>query len=230
MIYIPLLLLKPGERFLDGKYTLILMDEAQDTNKTRMEIIAKSLPKEGQIVAVGDQLQAIYGFAGAGVDSMSKIRQLFNTGEPLPLSVSYRLPIKIIDFVIRFLVDHSSQGALSLSSYTSAPSFVDDIKPAPGAKLGLVELGSFKDFPLPPAHSGIDTAILCRTNAPLIRLFYDLTKKNILCNLLGRKEIGTGMQQISRKALKQCDSKQKPRDSDNFTITYAKLALHLFCL
>lgn len=227
MIYIPLLLLKPGEHFLDGKYTLILMDEAQDTNKTRMEIIAKSLPKEGQIVAVGDQLQAIYGYAGAGSDSLSNIQEMFNTGKPLSLPVSYRLPTKIIDFVNQFLVHHASQGVLSVSSYTSAPSFSDHIKAAPGAKPGFIALGSFGEFPIPPLDSGLDTAILCRKNDPLISLFYALTKQNILCNLLGRKEIGTGMQEQLRKALKQCAPKQIPEDSNSIPISYAMNALHL---
>lgn len=223
-IYMPLQLRKPGERFLDGKYPLILMDEAQDTNIIRMALIARSLPKGGQVIAVGDQLQAIYGFTGAGSDSMSKIQKIFKTGEPLPLSVSWRLPSLHATFVNKFLLRHANilgmPELLQSVSSSSLSSDAEHVKAAPDAGLGLLVLshGTFSDYPIEQ-----DSAVICRMNAPLVHLFFALARHNIVARFLGRKEIGSGMKKKLAEALKQYGSQILPSDS----ITQAEKALRL---
>jgi superfamily I DNA/RNA helicase len=223
-IYMPLQLRKPGERFWDGKYALILVDEAQDASKIRIELVAKSMPKGGQVVAVGDQLQTIYGYAGAASDSLSIIQESFKTGEPLSLSVSWRLPSLHADYVNDFLVRHADilriPGSVPSPRSSSVSTFTNHVKAKPYADSGLLvqSQGTFTDYPIPSDESRQDSAVICRTNAPLVHLYYALAKRNIVARLLGRKEIGSGMKKQLAKALKQYALPDRHIDSINCAV------------
>lgn len=65
----------------------LFIDEAQDTNSIQLQLLRQL--QASRYVFVGDPNQAIYGFRGAGVDSMERIQREFRCRE-LPLSVSYR--------------------------------------------------------------------------------------------------------------------------------------------
>jgi superfamily I DNA/RNA helicase len=65
MIYGPLLL-----NVKLTQYDWVLIDEAQDTNKARRLMAIRMLKPTGRLMAVGDDRQAIFGFAGADADSM----------------------------------------------------------------------------------------------------------------------------------------------------------------
>lgn len=67
----------------------IFVDEAQDTNPMRLELVSRSSGPHTRICAVGDTRQAIYGFTGALSNSMSLIRERFGC-RVYNLSVSYR--------------------------------------------------------------------------------------------------------------------------------------------
>jgi DNA helicase-2/ATP-dependent DNA helicase PcrA len=73
------------------KYDWILVDEAQDLNKAQLQIVLNSRKPNGRIIFVGDESQAIYGFAGADCNSIKNIIQCTNA-DTLPLSISYRCP------------------------------------------------------------------------------------------------------------------------------------------
>src|SRR3712207_7594417 len=47
-----------------NQYSYVLVDEYQDTNSIQDELIRAFVPKGGNIFAVGDDDQAIYGFRG----------------------------------------------------------------------------------------------------------------------------------------------------------------------
>jgi superfamily I DNA/RNA helicase len=51
-------------------YDNVLVDEVQDLNMCRIEMAFTVAGKNGRIIAVGDENQAIYGFCGAAEDSM----------------------------------------------------------------------------------------------------------------------------------------------------------------
>ena len=56
----------------------------------------------GQVVAVGDSRQAIYAYAGADPESLQRFQDAFETGDPLPLSTTWRCPMRHVSFVNGF--------------------------------------------------------------------------------------------------------------------------------
>lgn len=78
------------------KYDWVFIDECQDLNAAQRNLFLKCLKPNGRFVAVGDPRQAIYGFAGADVESFNLLKSLPNTVK-LPLSVCYRCDTDIIN-------------------------------------------------------------------------------------------------------------------------------------
>src|SRR5277367_729756 len=68
---------------------VVVVDEAQDTNRVRRAMLHLMLGAGGRLYAVGDESQSIMGFTGASVDAMAQIEREFNCRR-LPLTVSYR--------------------------------------------------------------------------------------------------------------------------------------------
>ena len=85
---------------LDGvrlpKFDFVFVDESQDLSKLQQMVVSRIRSRRGRMVAVGDPHQAIYGFAGADVDSYNKLKNLFPNTVELPLSVNYRCGSRII--------------------------------------------------------------------------------------------------------------------------------------
>jgi superfamily I DNA/RNA helicase len=79
-----------------NKFDLVFVDESQDLSKIQQIIVSKIKTKRGRMIAVGDPNQAIYGFAGADVDSYDNLKNLFKNTKELPLSVNYRCGKRII--------------------------------------------------------------------------------------------------------------------------------------
>jgi superfamily I DNA/RNA helicase len=157
------------------QYDYVLLDEAQDTNPTRRALVRMMLRPCGRLIAVGDSRQAIYGFTGADSDAMDKIKDEFNTLS-LPLSVTYRCPKKIVEFVYRW-VDNSV-----IQAHESAPEGI----------INSCELNEIYDKVSP------QDAILCRNTKPLVELAYSLLRRQIACRVEGRA-IGEGLIKIAQR-------------------------------
>ena len=128
---------------LVGKqYDYVFVDEAQDLNKTQLEIVASALKSNGKLVAIGDSFQAIYSFRGGDSDSMQNIKDRFKC-KSMPLSITYRCPTSHVEFVKQF---------------------VPNIEAAPNAKKG--EIINIKDDEFVNYVKENDL-VLCRYNAPL---------------------------------------------------------------
>jgi DNA helicase-2/ATP-dependent DNA helicase PcrA len=85
---------------LQERYQYVLVDEFQDTNKAQLRMLTAlgdNPVHEGQpdIMAVGDDDQAIYAFQGAETSNMAAFAKLYQT-EPIVLSENYRSDQKIL--------------------------------------------------------------------------------------------------------------------------------------
>jgi superfamily I DNA/RNA helicase len=94
MIRIPVL---RGYFSRDGKWDVVVIDEAQDLNQAQIEMI-KQLGRKTKVVYVGDKNQAIYGFRGSDEQSMDRLSSLL-VPDVRKLPISYRVPSKITEFV-----------------------------------------------------------------------------------------------------------------------------------
>ena len=126
---------------------VVLVDEAQDLSALN-HIILQKLTTMGRLIAVGDPCQAIYGFRGAHEESMDELTDMFNMRE-LKLTTTFRC----------------SQ-AVCAEALWRAP---DMVTPS-WAKRGSVE--TWLDF----EFERLDGPVLCRYNAPLIRMTVQMLK------------------------------------------------------
>ena len=153
----------------------VVLDEVQDVNPARREYAKRSLKRDGIFIGVGDRFQAIFGFTGAGGDSIDRVIEEFSC-VTMPLSVSYRCPQKVIEY---------------------AQQWVPHIQAHPSAAEGEVRL--LDTTKLTPAQRWFHAAdlrqedvIICRYTRPLIQTAYALLKENKACKVEGR-DIGKGL-------------------------------------
>lgn len=158
MILVPLLL---GGGVKPEWYDWVLVDEAQDQNQVRRLLAQLVLKTGGRMVAVGDNFQAVYGFAGASHDSMDQIKAAMGSSE-LPLSITYRCPKSVV---------------------TKAQQWVDDIQAHESAPDGTITSLHHSDLWKQDFTSA--DVILCRNTRPLVGIAQRLRKLNIPCVVEG---------------------------------------------
>lgn len=92
---------------LSGQYKFVLVDEYQDTNTVQDQLLRAFVPKDGNIFAVGDDDQAIYGFRGAKVENILNFADHFSTKKPVVLTQNYRSSQQILDRAYR-MIQHNN--------------------------------------------------------------------------------------------------------------------------
>ena len=168
MIYSPLI-----HRVKMYGHDWVLLDEAQDTNAARRALALSMLKRGGRLVAVGDRHQAIYGFTGADADALDLIAEAVNA-ERLPLTVTYRCPKKVVELAhqyVKHIEAHESAPDGEVHSINQA-SFIATVKPG--------------------------DAVLCRFNAPTIKIAYSLIAAGVPARVEGR-EIGEGLKALVKR-------------------------------
>jgi len=160
-----------------SKYPLIMVDEAQDLSPMQHEMVKRALMPKGRVIVVGDPHQAIYGFRGASSNSFYDLAKAFDCQE-LPLSFSFRCAQSVVGV---------------------ARKFVPHIEAPPEAPTGRVTYPP-KDGPSSWTEATVPhgAAILCRNNAPLIRMAYRLLRARRGVHFAGR-DIGQGLHSTIRK-------------------------------
>lgn len=84
-------------RYWRMRYTYVLVDEFQDCNPVQYEIIKMLYTEKGNIFAVGDDDQAIYGFRGADPGIMRRFREEYTAPVHVVLGRNYRCAPEIVD-------------------------------------------------------------------------------------------------------------------------------------
>lgn len=153
------------------KFPINLVDEAQDLSPLNMLFLQK-LVVDRRIIAVGDRNQSIYAFRSASTRSMETMKSLFNMTE-MYLSTSFRCPVEIVKL---------------------ARKHTPTMQWAEWAKPGHIEhLREWTAADIPD-----QAAIICRNNAPLIKLAYRLLRAE-----RGVKLVGTDLGPQLIKAFKK---------------------------
>lgn len=82
-----------------GRFGHILVDEMQDTNTIQARLV-ETLAREGRgnLTAVGDDAQSIYGFRGANYDNILKFAERNPSAKVFTLDVNYRSTPEIVAF------------------------------------------------------------------------------------------------------------------------------------
>ena len=165
-------LIYPKHRF--PRFPTILADEVQDFNTLQHRMLKRLLLPSGRLIAAGDDRQAIYGFRGALADSYTDLVGSFSMSE-LPLTVSFRCPKSVV---------------------REAQRYVPDIEEAPAAIEGQVS------YPSSLSLADIPSNVLCRNNAPLIRLALGLLVEGRTVEVAGQ-DIGKGLISLTKRITKK---------------------------
>ncbi|MBX3141741.1 MAG: AAA family ATPase [Trueperaceae bacterium] len=167
MVYLPATDRHPLER-----YDFACVDEAQDLSRMSLELVLRLVDEGARALFVGDPRQAIYAFAGADRRSLERVGE--RTGATvLPLSVSYRCPVRHVMLARRF-----------------AP----EMEPAPGAGPGTVRFGIEGDLARGARPGDL---VLSRVNAPLLRAALALAEAGVPARVLG-EEIVDAVLELAR--------------------------------
>lgn len=71
-------------------YTHLMIDEFQDTNKAQLQLMYMLGKDNGNIAAVGDDDQSIYGWRGANLENILKFEEFFPQAKIIKLEQNYR--------------------------------------------------------------------------------------------------------------------------------------------
>lgn len=143
-----------------------------------------------RVVVVGDPYQAIYGFRGATRDSMNIIKSNLQSISrtpvlKLPLHTTRRCPHSHVK-IARQIVDH-------LSALESA-------------SLGTWKFISYEDFEHDRYTITQSDLVLCRRNAPIVRLCYGLIQCEMPAAIIGEDSIAEDMLSLIGAETTSCDA------------------------
>lgn len=160
-----------------GKYDVVIIDEAQDLNKCQIELALSAVKPKGRIIAVLDDLQAIYSWRGADSRVLDNLIERLNP-KRLTLPICYRCPKLVVE---------------------RAKEFAPDILPFENAIEGEIANIQIDDL-IKLAKPG--SYVLSRLNAPLIKHCLRFLKNGIPANMLGR-DIGSNLLFLIKKSKKK---------------------------
>lgn len=166
MIFLPV-----RNKWLAKTYDMVIVDEAQDLTIAKLEI-AQGVCR-GRIFIVGDRNQAIYGFAGADTDSLSRLSLQLNA-KVLRLTKTFRCGKAIVTEAQAFVPDFEADD-------NNGDGEVLDLDASK-----LVETAGPSDF------------VLSRMNAPLVSIAMRLLRAGKRTRIAGR-DIGKGLINLIRK-------------------------------
>ncbi|GAC1457962.1 MAG: hypothetical protein NVSMB70_02130 [Chamaesiphon sp.] len=153
----------------------LIVDEAQDANAAMQGIYRRMVTGGGRLILLGDERQAIQGFAGSDAHSWQHLKEEFNPTE-LPLSVCYRCPKSHLEL---------------------ARKIVPQIEYREGAPEGIVEVLHPKDVKDRVAPGDL---VICRLTAPLIQLCLKLIIGGIQAKVRGR-DLGKSLTALANRAV-----------------------------
>lgn len=151
----------------------VMVDECQDLNAAQHWMV-KQMHRNGRVIGFLDDRQTLYAFRGADRDAIGHIIG-DDTAKRLPLSISYRCPLAVIE---------------------KARLVVDDIEAAPHARPGTIRVDTYADM-LAEAQPG--DFVLSRTNAPLMAACCDFLRRNKPATVAGR-DIGQSLVNLLQKS------------------------------
>lgn len=150
--------------WLPEQFDRVFIDEAQDISPDRAHLLLSAVKQGGRVWAVGDSMQAINGYCGAGVGSLERLsREL--CAKHIPLSISYRCPKAVIELAkkINPQIEAREDVPDGTVDYIESDGFYESVEPG--------------------------SVVLSRTNFPLIRACFGFLARGYNANIQG-KDIG----------------------------------------
>ena len=110
LIIRPLELLQNNPDLVDrcrSRYPWVSIDEYQDIDASQYALVRLLVPADGNLCAIGDPDQAIYGFRGADVGYFQRFREEFPAARTIHLERNYRSTQTIVDAALQAIAPAS---------------------------------------------------------------------------------------------------------------------------
>jgi DNA helicase-2/ATP-dependent DNA helicase PcrA len=150
-------------------YDILYVDECQDLNPSRLELMFRSIGANGRGIFVGDPNQAIFGFTGADRHALPKIVTRTNA-HTMGLHRTFRCGKAIVSLAQEYVPDYSAAETNPQGE--------------------VVECGQEAMMSENGAQAG--DFILSRTNAPTVKIAMQLLKQGRKCCIQG-KDLGSNL-------------------------------------
>lgn len=99
------------------KYKYIIIDEYQDTNLIRFNLIYEMLKKtNANLLVVGDDFQSIYGFTGCNLEMFLNFDKYFKDSSIYKITTTYRNSKELVDIAGKFIMKNNNQVTKNLTS------------------------------------------------------------------------------------------------------------------
>ncbi len=102
-------------RFYQAKFSFVLVDEFQDTNRAQYQLI-RLLGAHGNVCAVGDDDQSIYGWRGADVRNMQEFLKDFPGAKLVRLEENYRSTQVVLDAANGIIAENTGRIGKTLTT------------------------------------------------------------------------------------------------------------------
>jgi DNA helicase-2/ATP-dependent DNA helicase PcrA len=164
---------------------VLLVDEAQDTNRLQLAMVKRLAARARHVLIVGDPKQAIYGFQGADSEALTRLDEHFGALTTYRLPVSYRCSLSV------------ARTANALMRRFADPDLVEDILPASSERGHVVtightdatdEIGWVADQATDLAETGRSVLVLARTNFDLEPVGVALQRRHTAYTRIGSRE------------------------------------------
>lgn len=137
----------------------VFIDEAQDQSIMSIQLLLKCFKRGTRFVAVGDEKQTINTFSGSSEEAFTYLKEYPKT-TLFELPICYRCPKKVVEL---------------------AKSLVNGIKPKENAIEGEI----IRNCPTSYLKSG--DMVICRSKAPLVKVYTKLLSRGVPCHLKGQE-------------------------------------------
>jgi DNA helicase II / ATP-dependent DNA helicase PcrA len=165
-------------RQLAARFTHVLVDEYQDTNRLQADVVETMLGGERNLMVVGDDAQSIYGFRGAEYANILSFPERFPECAIFRLETNYRSLPPILELANASIAHNAKQFPKQLRSVRDggeAP--VLSAAPSPEAQASFVaqQVLELADEGVPLS----EVAVLYRNHSHSLEIEVELTRRNI---------------------------------------------------
>lgn len=184
-----------------NQYHTVIVDESQDLSPLNHLQLCKLVSR--RLIAVGDPYQAIYAFRGADNNSMANLQGTIQAHHPsfvfkrLGLTYTFRAPQVVVARQLDHVPDYKAHEVCAEGEVINwpppKPSVLDVDLTQPITETEPVRKTSWSLFEVPA-----EGFILCRNNAPLIKLAFTFIRHRRPVKILGR-DIGAQLGSILNK-------------------------------
>lgn len=94
---------------IQGRYTHVLVDEYQDTNRAQYVLLKLLAAPQNNIFAVGDDAQGIYGFRAADLNNILNFKKDYAGARTLLLETNYRSTPQIVSLANALIAHNAGQ-------------------------------------------------------------------------------------------------------------------------